>query len=68
MARQPKPERLEEIYRAIEEEPGCRPGLLARLLGLHRSEVIRALPALEERGYLLSEDEKGGLWIFRRGR
>ncbi len=65
MARHQNPERLQGIYRKIEEYPGERPGFLARLLGLNRSEVTRALPALERRGLLVSEDEKGGLWPFR---
>jgi Mn-dependent DtxR family transcriptional regulator len=65
MARQPNQERLEQIYRAIQEYPGKRPGFIARLLGLNRSEVTRALPALDEKGWLLSEDEHGGLWPFR---
>lgn len=66
MARQPNPERLEGIYRKIEEHPGERPGFLARLLGVNRSEVTRALPALEDRGMLVSEDDRGRLWPFRR--
>jgi DNA-binding IclR family transcriptional regulator len=66
MARQPNQERLERIYRKIEAYPGERPGFLARLLGLNRSEVTRALPALEEKGWLVSEDEHGRLWPFRR--
>jgi len=66
MARKPKPERLEGIYRKIEEYPGERSGFLARHLGLNRSEITRALPALEKRGLLISEDDKGGLWPFRR--
>ena len=41
-------------------------GLIARLLGLNRSEVTRSLPVLEEKGLYLSEDEKGGLWPFRK--
>jgi DNA-binding IclR family transcriptional regulator len=66
MARQPNQERLEEIYRKIEAYPGERPGFLACLLGLNRSEVTRALPALEEKGWLVSEDDHGRLWPFRR--
>lgn len=68
MARKPQPERLEAIYDTFERNPGKRPGFIARLLGLHRSEVTRALPSLEAHGYLLSEDHKGGLWPFRRKR
>ncbi|MBN2386031.1 MAG: MarR family transcriptional regulator [Anaerolineales bacterium] len=68
MSRLQNPERLQGIYRTIKEHPGHRPGFLARLLGLNRSEVTRALPALERRGFLVSEDEKGGLWPFSRGK
>ncbi len=66
MTRHPNDKRLEGIYHTIESHPGERPGFLARLLGLNRSEVTRALPALERRGLLVSEDEKGGLWPFRQ--
>ncbi len=65
MARQPNQERLEGIYRKIEAYPGERPGFIARLLGVNRSEVTRALPALEDRGLLVSEDDHGRLWPFR---
>lgn len=64
MARRRKEQRLQGIYRTIEEHPGERPGYLARLLGLNRSEVTRALPAMETGGYLISEDDKGRLWPF----
>lgn len=66
MARKANDERLEAIYAAVEQHPGKKAGFIARLLGLHRSEVTRALPALEEKGWLLSEDEQGGLWPFWR--
>ncbi len=38
----------------------------ARLLGLHRSEVTRSLPVLEDKGFHLIEDDRGGLWPFRK--
>ena len=66
MARKHQDERLEEIYETVEEYPGERPGWIARLLGVERSQVTRSLPAMEERGFYLSEDDKGGLWPFRR--
>ncbi len=66
MARHANHDRAREIYRKIEEHSGKRPGFLARLLGLHRSEVTRVLPALEEMGLLISEDKTGGLWPFRK--
>ncbi len=42
--------------------------MIARLLGLNRSEVTRSLPALEEKGLCLAEDEKGGLWQFHKNK
>ena len=65
MARPQNEQRLEQIYRTIEQYPGKKSGFIARLLGLNRSEVTRTLPALETKGLLISEDEKGGLWPFR---
>ena len=67
MARKAQPERLEAIYKKVEENPGRHAGFIARLLGLHRSEVTRMLPALEERGYLLSEDQDGHLYPYKKG-
>ena len=66
MARQPDKERLQEIYDAVESYPGKQPGFFARLLNLPRSSVTRSLPALEDEGYLLSEDDRGGLWPFHK--
>ena len=66
MARPTNNDRAENIYRKIEKHPGKKAGFIARLLGLNRSEVTRSLPALEEKGLYLSEDEKGGLWPFRK--
>lgn len=59
-------ERLETIWRAVEREPGIRPGRIAKKLGLPRSSVTRALPALDDKGLLLSEDQKGQLWPWER--
>ncbi len=61
MARPANYDRAEEIYRTIEKHPGKKAGLIARLLGLHRSEVTRSLPALEHRDLYLFEDDMGGL-------
>jgi DNA-binding IclR family transcriptional regulator len=58
----------EKMDRAIRQHPGIRPAELARQLGVSRSTVQRRLPAMEEAGYLYSEDERGGLWPFRRVR
>jgi DNA-binding IclR family transcriptional regulator len=66
MARKPNNERMEAIYATVRSYPGERPGFIARLLGIHRSEVTRLLPSLDRHGFLLSEDERGGLWPFKR--
>ena len=64
MARKHKQKALDQIYKTIKEHPGLRPAEIARVLGQPRSQVTRRLPALEDQGYLLSEDGKGGLWPF----
>ena len=66
MSRPANHQRAEQIYCKIEEHPGKRPGFIAHLLGLNRSEVTRALPSLQDKGLLVSEDEEGGLWPFRK--
>jgi len=66
MARPANDKRAEQVYRKIEEHPGKKAGLIARLLGLNRSEVTRSLPALEDTGLYLIEDDKGALWPFRK--
>lgn len=61
-----KKDEYEEMDRIIRERPGIRPAELARELGVHPSTVLRRLPSMEEAGYLYYEDERGGLWPFRR--
>ncbi len=68
MSRPANHDRAVKIYRKIEEYPGRKAGFIARLLGLNRSEVTRSLPALEEKGLFLSEDERGGLWPFKKSK
>ena len=65
MAKTERQERLDQVFETVREYPGERPGGIARLLGWQRSEVTRLLPRLEDAGYLLCEDERGGLWPFR---
>ncbi|HEY89908.1 MAG TPA: winged helix-turn-helix domain-containing protein [Thermoflexia bacterium] len=59
-------QKYEELDGLIRTHPGIRPAELARKLNLARSTVQRRLPSLEEAGYLYSEDERGGLWPFKR--
>lgn len=57
-----------EMDRLIRQQPGIRPVEIAQQLGVARSTVTRRLPSLEEAGFLYSEDKRGGLWPFERGK
>jgi Mn-dependent DtxR family transcriptional regulator len=64
VARKTEEKKLEVIYTTVEENPGKKAGFIARLLGLNRSEVTRSLPALDEKGLFIYEDDEGGLFPF----
>jgi len=66
MARKTGKQRVEMIAQAVQSNPGKRAGYIARRLGLSRSSVRRALPALEEAGILLAEDGHGRLFYVGR--
>ena len=66
MARKIEEKKLEKIYEKVGEHPGKKAGFIAMLLGLNRSEVTRSLPALDQKGLLVYEDEEGGLYPFQR--
>ena len=53
MARKYEDGKLDRLYEAVEDFEGEWPGFFARLLGWQRSDVRRALPALEEKGLLV---------------
>ncbi len=58
--------RLQALSKAIELQPGLTAAALAQELGWHRSSVTRALPSLEERGVLLTENARGQLGHFKK--
>ena len=67
MGRKPDEGRLDEYEELVPEYPdGIRASQLARMLGVARSTVLRDLPALEEQGTLLVEDERGLVSLFRK--
>jgi Mn-dependent DtxR family transcriptional regulator len=68
MARPANHDRLDAIYRKINEHPGKKAGMIAHLLGLNRSEVTRSLPTLDDKGFLVYEDEKGGLYPLTKNK
>jgi DNA-binding IclR family transcriptional regulator len=64
-SKEPEYKKTDRIIRA---RPGITLAQLARALGVARSTITRRLPAMEEAGYLYSEDERGRLWPFGRRR
>ncbi len=64
-SKQDKIDRLAQIVEILQRSPlGVSQAELASLLGVPRSTITRDLPILEERGFLLQEDE-GKVSIFR---
>jgi len=55
-----------EMQQIVEQKPGITATELAKLLDVAPSTVYRRLPSMAEAGYLLAEDEKGGLWPFEK--
>ena len=66
MARKADETRLQEASKLFQSDPGRKAGEYARILGVHREDFNRMLVQLNDRGVLLSEDEKGHLWLFRK--
>lgn len=66
MGRKTDENKIKEIATYIERHPGSKPADIARALEVSRSVVTRALPALEDTRPLVYEDQRGGLWPFRR--
>jgi len=57
---------FEDMANLIETQPGISVTELARRLGVPTSTVTRRLPSMDEAGILLAEDDKGGLWPFKK--
>lgn len=66
MARKTEEKKLEKIFEKVEENPGKKAGFIAKILGLNRSEVTRSLPALEDKGLFIYEDDEGGLFPHKK--
>lgn len=49
---------------AVRQQPGILPAELARMLEVDRSTITRRLPSMDEAGFLLYEDDNGGLYRF----
>ncbi|MBL7200990.1 MAG: hypothetical protein ISS56_12660 [Anaerolineae bacterium] len=64
--RRVRTQRLQSIWQIVEQEPGIRPSRVAQKLGVPRSSVTRALPAMDDAGLMLSQSPKGGLWPWKR--
>lgn len=55
---------FEEMQALIKQQPGLSAAELARLLDVDRSTITRRLPSLDQAGFLLYEDDTGGLYPF----
>jgi hypothetical protein len=64
--KQDKQKRLKHMTEIIDRNPGIKAAQVARKMSSHRSTVMRDLASLEKRGVLLTEDQRGGLSLFRR--
>jgi len=64
-SKQAKEERLEEIVTLLDQQH-LSAAQLAEAMNVSRSTITRVLPALEDRGIFLQEEEDGKLSIFRR--
>ena len=53
-----------EMQALIEQQPGISAAELARRLEVDRSTITRRLPSMDEVGFLLYEDDDGGLYPF----
>lgn len=56
------------LWQFYVSHPGAGQAEAARFFGVHRSSVLRMLPTLEEKGFLLMEDSHGKLYPFGRWR
>ncbi len=64
-----KAQRLETIGALLGSTDGLTQAQLARKLGVSRGTINKDLAILQERtGILVSEDDRGILRLFRRGR
>ena len=63
---QKKTKDFEAMDKVIRAEPGISLAKLAEKLNTARSTVTRRMPSLEEAGDLYYEDEKGGIWPFKK--
>jgi hypothetical protein len=65
MGRKANTVRLQAAAQLIQDRPGLLSAEYARLMGCHREIFNRLLVHLDDQGFLLSEDERGRLWLFR---
>ncbi len=56
---------LAAIYAYVLENPGCRQAQVAGDLGINRGALYNKMTTLQNRGFLLAEDDNGRLYPFR---
>jgi len=56
--------RLRLIYEAVRDHPGSKVGDIARLTGLEYGQVQCSMIAMNNNGFLITEDNDGRLYAF----
>jgi predicted ArsR family transcriptional regulator len=68
MPRKANETHLQAVASLLQAQPGHKAGEYAHWLGIHRESFRRFLVQLNDRGVLLSEDDRGHLWPFDKGK
>ena len=66
MARKADEQRLQKAEQLLHSQPGYKSGEYAQKMGCHRQTFNRLIVQLNDRGVLISEDDKGRLRPFNK--
>lgn len=61
-----KKSEFEKTEKLIVNNPGLIQSEIARRLGISPSTLARRFSSMNDAGILLSQDDKGGIWAFKR--
>jgi DNA-binding IclR family transcriptional regulator len=61
---QKKEVEFSDMHETLQQQPGLSLRALARQLSVSPSTILRRLPAMDEAGFMLYEDDDGKLYPF----
>lgn len=64
MPRKANDKEVDQLWNALQKQPGTKSGVFARLFNWSREKVARHLVTLDDQGRLSYEDENGRLYPF----